>query len=196
MVERGARPVSSELASKAAQVFEVPATALPLSEYQRRPLDGSFFASSLGSLGYPGFAYLSGAANINPAELLMSALDCDDLDPRVTEGLPWIPLAYPDLDWDWLARNARLRNRQNRIAFVAALASRVARMNGDASIAEALSARVGALEPSRLAAEGTLCRESMPQAERNWLRTHRSPLAEHWNLLTDLAPEDLVHALP
>jgi len=33
MVERGERAVSSELASRAVDVFEVPATALPLTEY-------------------------------------------------------------------------------------------------------------------------------------------------------------------
>jgi len=44
-------------------------------------------------------------------------------------------------------------------------------------------------------AENTLCKESMTQAERNWLRTHRSQAAEHWNLLTDLTVEHLDHAI-
>lgn len=33
----------------------------------------------------------------------------------------------------------------------------------------------------------------MTQAERNWLRTHRTSAAAHWNLLTDLKAEHLVH---
>jgi hypothetical protein len=33
----------------------------------------------------------------------------------------------------------------------------------------------------------------MTRAERAWLREHRSKLAEHWNLLTDLAVEQLDH---
>ena len=89
MVERGTRPVSPELASKAAQVFAVPATALPLGLYQSRPHDGFFFKSALGALGYSGFAYLAGAVKMNPTELLMDAVDSEDLDPRVTEALSW-----------------------------------------------------------------------------------------------------------
>jgi transcriptional regulator with XRE-family HTH domain len=53
MVERGKRDASSELASKAVAVFEVPATALPLTEYRPRARDAGFFQSMLGSFGYP-----------------------------------------------------------------------------------------------------------------------------------------------
>jgi hypothetical protein len=56
-----------------------------------------------------------------------------------------------------------------------------------------LAARIAKLEPSRLAKEDTLCRESMTRAERAWLREHRPKLAEHWNLLTDLTVEQLDH---
>jgi transcriptional regulator with XRE-family HTH domain len=195
MMERGSRPVSTELASKAVQLFEVPATALPLYDFQSGSRDGSFFALALGALGYSGFSHLRGAARTNPAALLMGALDCDDLDPRVTEGLAWIPVAYPELDWDWLTRNARLRDRQNRLAFVVTLASEVAEKKGSVLLANTLSDRVHTLEASRLAAEGTLCRESMTQTERKWLRTHRSSTAKHWNLLTDLTLNHLDHAL-
>jgi hypothetical protein len=124
-------------------VFEVPATALPLATYQHRSRDEFFFKQALGTLGYPGFAYLRDAVKSNPAELLMEALDSEDLDSRVTEALPpWLPVAYPKMDW----------------------------------------------------AEDTLCKESMTQAERKWPRTHRSPGAEHWNLLTDLTVEQLDRA--
>jgi len=100
MIERGERAVSSELASKAVKVFEVPATALPLTAYQTRAREAGFFQSMLGSLGYPGFAYLRSSARLNPVEVLMEALDSDDLDSRVTEALAWLPLAYPHLNWD------------------------------------------------------------------------------------------------
>jgi transcriptional regulator with XRE-family HTH domain len=194
MVERGTRPVSNELASKAMEVFEVPATELPLAVYQHRSRDESFFKQALGALGYPGFAYLRGEVKSNPTELLMEALDTENLDSRVTEALPWLPVAYPKMDWDWLALNAKLQDRQNRLAFVVALASQVAGKRGDAKLEETLSARVDTLLRSRLAAEDTLCKESMTQAERKWLRTHRSSAAEHWNLLTDLSVEQLAHA--
>jgi transcriptional regulator with XRE-family HTH domain len=193
MVERGNRPVSSELACKAAKIFEVPATALPITDSDTRLRDDSSLASALAALGYPGFAHLKAVARTNPADLLRDALDRDNLDARITEGLPWLPLAYPDLDWDWLMRSARLSDRQNRLAFVVALASQAAEKRGDADLAIALVERVNMLEPSRLATEGTLCRESMTHAERKWLRTHRSPLAAHWNLLTDLTADQLEH---
>jgi hypothetical protein len=194
MVERGARPVSSELASRALDVFVVSATALPLGKYQHASHDELYFKKSLGLLGYSGFAYLGGSAKTNPAELLMEALDSENLDSRVTEALPWIPVAYPKMDWNWLALNAKVCNRQNRLAFVVALASQVAEKKGDADLAKTLSERVGTLERSRLAEEDTLCKESMTQVERKWVRRHRTPAAEHWNLLTDLSAEQLDHA--
>jgi transcriptional regulator with XRE-family HTH domain len=193
MVERGERAVSSELASRAVEVFEVSATALPLAEYQTRSRDAGFFQTMLGSLGYPGFAYLRSSVRLNPVELLMEALDSDDLDSRVTEALAWLPLAYPHLNWDWLTANAKLRDRQNRLGFVVELARQAAEKGGSSQVGEELAARVAKLELSRLAKEDTLCRESMTRAERAWLRDHRPKSAEHWNLLTDLTVEQLDH---
>jgi transcriptional regulator with XRE-family HTH domain len=195
MVERGERAVSSELASKAVAVFAVPATALPLSEYRPCAHNAGFFQTMLGSLGYPGFAYLHGSVRLNPVELLMEALDSDDLDSRVTEALAWLPLAYPHLNWDWLTANAKLRDRQNRLAYVVELARQAAEKAGSSQLEAELAARVAKLEPSRLAKEDTLCRESMTRAERAWLREHRPKSAEHWNLLTDLTVEQLDHVV-
>jgi hypothetical protein len=149
----------------------------------------------LGSLGYPGFAYLPSSVRLNPVELLMEALDSDDLDSRVTEALAWLPLAYPHLNWDWLTANAKLRDRQNRLGFVVELARQAAERGGSSQVGEELAARVAKLEPSRLAKEDTLCKESMTRAERTWLRKHRPKSAEHWNLLTDLTVEQLDHAV-
>jgi len=193
MVERGERAVSSELASKAVEVFEVPATALPLTEYKTHARDAGFFQSMLGSLGYPGFAYLRSSARLNPVEVLMEALDSDELDSRVTEALAWLPLAYPHLNWDWLTANAKLRDRQNRLGFVVELARQAAARGGSPQLEEELANHVAKLEPSRLVKEDTLCRESMTRAERAWLREHRPKSAEHWNLLTDLTVEQLDH---
>jgi len=53
---------------------------------------------------------------------------------------------------------------------------------------ETVEARV---ESSKLAREGTLCKETMTGAERAWLKKMRPDPAKHWNLLTDLSPEDL-----
>jgi hypothetical protein len=149
----------------------------------------------LGSLGYPGFAYLRGPVRLNPVEVLMEALDSDDLDLRVTEALAWLPLAYPHLDWDWLTANAKLRDRQNRLGFVVELARQAAAREGRSQLEEKLANRIAKLESSRLVKEDTLCKESMTRAERAWLREHRSKSAEHWNLLTDLTVEQLDHVV-
>lgn len=193
MVESGARPVSSELAVNALKVYRLPATARPFDVSVADQPTEEFFKTALGELGYPGFAYLKRRPSLNPAELLLLALDTDDLDARVTEALPWLPFHFPELNWQWLTNESKLRDRQNRLAFVTALACEVAQENADTALAATLHARVVALERSRLAMEDTLCKESMTKAERCWLRAHRSPLAAHWNLLTDLKREDLRH---
>ena len=117
-----------------------------------------------------------------------------DLEPRLSEALPWVAWRYPDLDWEWLVRKAKLHDLQNRLGFVVALARQVAERKGQAATAEALAAAEQRLEPSRLVREDTLCRESMTQAERRWLRDRRSAQAQHWNLLTGLVPEHLSYA--
>jgi len=193
MVERGERAISDELALRAANVFEVPATALPLADYQAGNRDTDFFRMMLGSLGYPGFAYLIGSPQMNPAAVLMAAIDSGDLDARVIEALAWLPLSNPQLNWDWLIANAKLRDRQNRLGYVVELARQAAERNGSSQLEQELASRIAILEPSRLAKEDTLCKESMTQTERKWLRTHRSKSAKHWNLLTDITVEQLDH---
>jgi transcriptional regulator with XRE-family HTH domain len=193
MVERGERPVSDELGVSALKVYRLPATARPLGVAVARHPTEEFFKRALGELGYPGFAYLKRRSSLNPAEVLLLALDSEDLDARVTEALPWLPFHFPDMNWEWLTSEAKLRDRQNRLAFITALAHQAALADSNASLADSLATRVAALERSRLAAEDTLCKESMTQAERRWLRTHRSRAAAHWNLLTDLKMEDLRH---
>lgn len=152
------------------------------------------FKCALGFLGYRGFAYLRSKVRINPTELLMRAIDVDDLDSRVTEGLPWVVASFPKMDWDWLNLHAKVHDRQNRPAFVTSLASDVARGWGDSQYADELSRRVSDLETSRLAREDTLCKELMTRAERVWLRSHRTTLAAHWNLLADLTLEQVDYA--
>lgn len=193
MVERGIRVVSSDLASRAVRVFDVPPTALPLAEYRQHSRNPGWFKKQLGSLGYPEFAYLRAAAKSNPAELLMEALDTQDLDSRVVEALPWLPLAFPQMDWDWLTLNAKVYDRQNRLGFVVDLATQCAQRLDRSDVAAHLVQPLKTLERSRLAAEDTLCKESMTQVERKWLRIHRSKMATHWNLLSDLTMERLDH---
>jgi transcriptional regulator with XRE-family HTH domain len=193
MLERGRRPVTTELAAQAIKVFHLPPTALPLEAEFLSTLDESGFKAELGALGYPGFSYLRGKSHYNPARLLFLALDQDSLDRRVVEALPWLVYTYPGMDWEWLTRNAKLNDRQNRLGFVVDLAEEYAEKMGDESRKKSLVQKKAVLERSRLASEDTLSNESMTQTERKWLRRNRPPKARHWNLLTDLDVKHLAY---
>ncbi len=192
MVERGSRPVSKELATAVLNLYPLPPTARPWQAVSTNT-SGSCYEECFGELGYTGFAYLRSRKALNPAELLLQALDEDELDARVVEALPWLPLRFPDMDWEWLVTNAKLRDRQNRLAFVTTVALQAARNRQQTPVQGALALQVERLERSRLATEDTLCNASLSQVERAWVRLHRTEAAAHWNLLTDLKVEDLAY---
>jgi transcriptional regulator with XRE-family HTH domain len=199
MLEKGRRAVPESLVRKALKVFDLSPTALPLpSETSEVPVPSRKcdFTADLAALGYPGFAYLRTKVRRNPAGVLLEALDEANLDARVAEGLPWLTLTYVDMDWDWLVRNVKVRNRQNRLGFAVSLANEAAESKRDSERARRLRQCLEVLESARLAREDTFCRDSMTQAERKWLREHRSPVARHWNLLTDMKGEHLAYASP
>jgi transcriptional regulator with XRE-family HTH domain len=195
-LEQGQRPVTPELARSATALYRLSATALPMPE--ATPTDGSAdaarLARQLSGLGYPGFAHLR-PRMANPAAVILQALLIKDLEVRLAEALPWVLLTYPDLDWSWLVRHAKVQDVQNRLGFLVAVAKNLAATRADLQSAlEQLTAVEQQLERARLVREDTLCRESMPAAERRWLHTNRSPLARHWNLLTGLTPDQLSYA--
>jgi transcriptional regulator with XRE-family HTH domain len=183
MLESGERKPSSELARKLMREFKVSPTVLPVSD---APLNVTpdFLARELASLGYPGFAHLRRATReVNPAEFLLTALAERNLEARVAEGLPWLVYRYPDMNFDWLVRQARVRNLQNRLGFAVTLA-RLAGRNDDLQKPER------ELANSKLVKEDSFCRE-LNEPERRWLQEHRSEQAQQWNLLSDLRPETL-----
>ena len=94
------------------------------------------------------------------------------------------------LDWEWRRNSVKVHDVQNRPGYLVHLAGET----GDRSAATVLRSWEGDLEKARLAGEGTLCRESMPQREREWLRMNRPGAAAHWNLLTSLEAEQLPQA--
>ncbi len=122
-METGHRPVQEGVGTRAFELLGKP-TLLPLDPSRRE--DEAKLADELGALGYPGFAHMAGQPSRNPAELLLDALDRPDLDTRISEGLPWVPLRCSDLDWSWLLSQLKLRNRQNRLGFVVGLALQIA----------------------------------------------------------------------
>src|SRR5687768_507422 len=116
LLEKGSRRVPEELARKATTLFGLSAVALPVNPNWENvpPADSNTTAADLACLGYPGFAYLKKARRRNPAEVLLSALSAQRLDTRVIEGLPWLLLEYPDLDWKLLISAAKLRDQIGR----------------------------------------------------------------------------------
>jgi transcriptional regulator with XRE-family HTH domain len=194
LLEQGRRPMTKRLLAKLQRHFEVPATALP-AEVPKPDVDPQHLAEALGGLGYPGFAYLKRGTRWHPAQVLLSGLRQSNLEARLAEALPWVILHYPTLNWNWLVARAKLYDVQNRLGFILTLARELAERANDAATANRLHAVEQQLERARLAREDTLGREAMTTAERRWLHDQRSPAAEHWNLLTDLAAERLPYAV-
>jgi hypothetical protein len=195
-MENEGRRVPEKLARKAANLYQLSLTHLPVEiDWTKAPsCEPQTIASYLSGFGYPGMAYLRPAKKKNPAEVLFEALSCDDLESRLTEGLPWVALKYPDLDWNWLITAAKTRNLQNRLGFVTSIARRLAEQYGNQSVSICLKQPEAVLEQARLVHEDTLCHRSLSKSERLWLRRHRPAEARHWNLLTDLSPEHLSYA--
>ncbi|MEK6664918.1 MAG: helix-turn-helix transcriptional regulator [candidate division NC10 bacterium] len=188
MLESGRRRLTPELARRAMKVYDLPPTVLPPSELlSRHRVDAEVLANDLAALGYPGFAYLRPRnwKPKNPSDVLLAALAQDDLEARLVEALPWLVLRYWTLDWEWLVREAKLRDLQNRLGFVVSLARRLAERARDERKARALNELESELERSRLAREDTLCKASLPEPERRWLAENRPEEAKHWNVLTD-----------
>ena len=187
MLENGRR-AAAPLARKLMHLYDLPATVLPPEGVEQSPSPEKL-AGELSALGYPGFAHLGmRARRVNPAGFLLSAVAQPNLEARTAEGLPWLVLQYPDLPADWLVRESRVRNLQNRVGFVVTLAREAGRRAD-------LEPLERTLADSKLEKEDTFCKE-LNDAERRWLRENRSEQARRWNLLSDIRPETLryVHA--
>jgi len=189
-LENGSRPIPRKLSGVLQRVLNLSPSlvVLPPLSAAVPAVSPRELAEGLGSLGYPGFVHLKAtkAIPLNPAQLVVCALANDDLDPRLVEGLPWLLSQYADLDWTWLIGQCCVLNLQNRLGYMVVLAQGYGRTE---SAVPLTLARL-ALERSRLASEDTLCRSSMPEAERKWVRKWRPPHATHWNLLTTMTVED------
>lgn len=199
MLERGQRELTPRLARRFKAVYGLSPTVLPFPElFQPRANVGSEeFAKTLSALGYPGFAYMKARVRErNPAEVLLEALSQDTLESRVVEALPWLLLRYWDMDAEWLGKQAKLNDLQNRLGFVVSLAKQVSRQPSPANEerTRALDELSGTLEQSRLVREDTFLKKVDADAEREWLRENRPEEAKHWNLLTNWRPEHLPYA--
>jgi transcriptional regulator with XRE-family HTH domain len=195
-LEKGHRVASDRLARRAARLYRLPPTVLPLPATQNvRDVSPNDLQRRFAALGYPGFEHVRSGAATNPAEAVLNAVVKRDLDTRLVEAVPWVLSTYSDLDWDWLRDHAKLHNAQNRLGYLVHLADETFRtLPARQSAVEVLSKWKMELEEARLASEGTLCRDSMPEREKTWLRKNRPEAAVHWNLLTSLSADQLPYA--
>lgn len=179
LLETGNRPLTQDLRSRLQALRHPRKPQAPRIERSLLP--------QLSALGYPGFRHVGASRRRgSPAAFLLHALRQPDLDARACEALPWVARQYAaEVDWEWLVRQAKLHDFQNRLGFLLELAG-----TGTEPMAQARSE----LETARLLAEATFCWDSMPEATRRWMRQNRSPEASHWNVVTRLRAEDLVHA--
>jgi len=201
LMEGGKRRVPDRVKRHVTALFGLPPTCLPLAVPSRAidPMKADVeLEQGLARLGYPGLAYRRRRGpRRNPADLLMTALSLDDLDPRLAEGLPWLLLRFDGYDTDQLVSRARSLDLQNRLGFTVALARRVAERNpAFRNRLEALKRLELQLERSRLAREDTYGRKENSERMRAWLRENRPQEARHWNLLSDLKAEHLPYAGP
>lgn len=194
LLERGLRQPSATLQRRMAKALDLPPTAVSPAE-PRTPVDAGELAADLANLGYPGFRHLRRLreAAKNPAAVLLSALQSAHLEPRSAEALPWLVVAFPELDWNWLVPRVKTLDLQNKLGFVVTLARQVAERT-NAPAVDALRDREHLLERSRLVREDTFGRTTMTEAEKRWVRSNRSPEASHWNVLSSLTAEHLSHA--
>lgn len=170
LLEKGVRPLTPSLRDRMKAASSRPGVAA-----DRAP-------AQLSALGYPGFAHVPPTRpKPSPGAFFGSILARPNADARVVEALPWLVRRFAgQLPLPSLVRQAKLQNLQNRLGFV--LQSAGVQTPG-------LSATLHELERARLLQEATLCWDSMPAATRDWIRVNRSPLAEHWNILTTLQTE-------
>src|ERR1700684_3768447 len=122
-LETGLREASAALTRKAAKLYGLRPTALPLAEARDlSAVSPDKLQQTLASLGYPGFEHVRTRAPRNPAEVVLTAVLNRDLDTRLVEALPWVLSTYADLNWGWLRDQAKLRNAQNRLGYLVHLA--------------------------------------------------------------------------
>jgi transcriptional regulator with XRE-family HTH domain len=196
LLEAGDRPLTPHLRRRLLHALKFPPTVLPLpaSLDDWPTFTNEAFVRHLSALGYPPFSYVKPHPHQeNPAALFLWAL-ADSPEARLAEALPWILLAFRDLDLTWLVREAKLRDLQNRLGFLAHLAHAVARTHSRfKDRTEQLATLLKTLEPSRLAREETLFEPPLSPKSCEATRALRTPEAAHWNLLTLWKPEHLAY---
>ena len=98
---------------------------------------------------------------------------------------------YHDLEWQWLLREAKQHDLQNRLGFVVTVALGLAERRHNVTAATTLRTWAHLLQNSRLAKEDAFAGDALTGAERRWLNTNRSEEGAYWNLLTSVSADTL-----
>ena len=198
-LESGTRAVPHGLTVKLAALLAGSAAWLPARRLGASKVGDSreSLSDDLAGLGHPLFLHRrKGAAMRGPSEVLIRTVDSlAHADAAIVAALPWILLSFDEIEVDYLVREAKLNDLQNRLGFLVAVARTIAEREAEfQSRARPLALLEQRLERSRLAAEDTFGGPAVSEPMRAWLREHRSDLARHWNLLTDLQVGDFPYS--
>ena len=191
LLEAGKRPITERLARRAVQVFNLPPTVLPFNEKSRieKVKDSNFLDSQFAALGYPKFSHLKKSRSIkkiNPALVLITALQKDDLDSRTLEALPWSIYNFAEMDWSKIIRETKLADAQNRLGFLISPAYEKSKQTNDEYKKQIFKELLSKLEKSRLYEEDSFRRETLTKTEKAWLKKTDQGKRRFWRVLTNL----------
>ena len=175
LLERGVRPLRHELRDQLDAVRPRQAAHGTMDDRLR---------AQLSALGYPGFAHVESVRPApEPAVTLLHALSQPTVDARVAEALPWLAREYMPTHWTGHGSCNRRScgTCKTDWGFWSSSQTRLA----EPAMQEALDK----LDKARLLAEATFCWDEMPIPTRKWMRGHRSPEAEHWNVVSLMRSE-------
>lgn len=192
LLETGKRAITQNLSHRAAKIFELSPTFLPIEEIANRTVTAKNedLAVDLGTLGYPKFALLKSNQKKNPLEVLFTALKTENLESRSVEALPWLIFVYSDMDWENLFKLVKTNDLQNKLGFVLTLARKLAERIQDQAKTEFLKKKEVELSQSRLFRQ-SLFSLNQTEPERIWLKFNRSKEAKFWRVLSDLEVKHL-----
>lgn len=200
LLEAGKRPVTEKLVRRAVRVFGLPPTVLPFDENhfavktitRTKTKNADFLDLQLAALGYPKFSHLKKnkrLEKVNPAAVLISAFQKNDLESRTLEALPWLIFNFARMNWETIVREAKISDAQNRLGFLISLANeKIKSLNPDSSDPkeQIFKELLSDLERSRLYKEDSYKRTRLTKTEKEWLKKNRSKHARFWRVLTDM----------
>lgn len=194
LLEAGKRPVTESIARRAFRVFDLLPTALPFKKSLQTsfPTNENFLSVQLAAFGYPKFSHLKrNTRKENPALILITALEKDDLGSREAEALPWLIHNFSEMNWSEIIDSVKIIDGQNRLGFLISLTHENSLLNNEGEKTGLFENLLSKLEKSRLYEEDSFRRRLMTETEKAWLEENRTAQARFWRMLTNLSYEHL-----